>query len=292
VDLAGCAVTEPPLEAVAATLREVLNAHAIEPYDERRLAGNLRYVILRANARGQVLITLVTASDAFPAGAAVAASLKTQVHGVIGVIHNVNPTRGNAIYGSTERTLIGVPSIEDEIGGVRLRISSRAFFQANRHVARQAYAAIKSAVALTGRERIVDAYAGVGGIALTLAPESRSVIGIEEHASAVADALASANLNGVANACFIVGDVAQELAGLDGADIVVLNPPRKGCARTVLERAVALRPRTIAYLSCAPETLLRDLTALAGLGYRANQITPFDMLPHTPHLEALAILSR
>lgn len=292
VDLAGCAVTEPPLADVAATLREILVAHAVEPYDERRLIGSLRYVVLRVNARGNVLITLVTLTDAFPAGAAIAATLKPLCPNVSGVIQNVNPTRGNAIYGPTERTLGGAPAIEDDIGGVRLRISSRAFFQANRHVAQKAYAALANAVALTGSERVVDAYAGVGGIALTLAPQARSVLGIEEHASAVADALASTSLNGVTNARFVVGDVAQELGTLDSADIVVLNPPRKGCSPVVLQRTTALCPRAIAYLSCAPDTLLRDLNVLVGLGYRASEIAPFDMLPHTPHLEALAILTR
>lgn len=292
VDLAGCAVAEPPLDAVAATLRDVLAAHNVAPYDEVRLRGTLRYASLRVNVDGAVLVTLVTASEEFPAGEAVVAALRAAHPAIVGVVQNLNPTRGNAIFGPQDRTLAGTPTFEDRIGDVRLRVSSRAFLQANRQVAAAAYARLAEGVALTGRERVIDAYAGVGGIALTLAPHAATVVGIEEHPAAVDDATASALLNGVTNAHFVAGDAAEQLARESAADVVVLNPPRKGCARAVLDSIAALAPRTIAYLSCAPETLLRDLTILHGLGYRTRAITPFDMLPHTPHLEALAILDR
>jgi 23S rRNA (uracil1939-C5)-methyltransferase len=291
VDLAGCAITEPAIEHAATAVREVLQSHGTEPYDEKRLTGLLRYVVLRANATGQVLVTLVTSGDAFPSGDLVAQSLVAHAPHIIGVVQNVNPSRGNEIFGSFERTLHGEPTIEDRIGDVRLRISSRAFFQANRDVARAAYQAIAGATIPGPTDRVVDAYAGVGGIALTLAPQVEAVIGIEEHDGAVRDAEASAVLNLANNARFVAGDVVEHLGEIGQADIVVLNPPRKGCAREVLQQVVALGPRVIAYLSCAPDTLLRDLAILATLNYRTSEIRPFDMLPHTSHLEALAILS-
>jgi 23S rRNA (uracil1939-C5)-methyltransferase len=292
VDLAGCAIAQAPLDDVAADLRDILAAHRVVPYDERQLLGTLRYVILRASATGAVLVTLVTATETFPSGLAVAAALRARRPEVGGVVHNINPTRGNAIFGPRESTLAGARTLEDRIGGVRLSVSSQAFLQANRAVATLAYAAITAAVAPGADDVVVDAYAGVGGIALTLAPHVKRVVGIEEHAAAVDDAVTSAALNGVTNATFVVGDVAERLASVGAATVVVLNPPRKGCARPVLERTAALAPRVIAYLSCAPETLLRDLAVLHALGYRTRSVTPFDMLPHTPHLEALAILDR
>ncbi|HVV50664.1 MAG TPA: methyltransferase domain-containing protein, partial [Polyangia bacterium] len=167
-----------------------------------------------------------------------------------------------------------------------------AFFQANRGVAALAYAAIARALALRPGERLVDAYSGVGGIALALAPEAGEVVGIETHAGAVASAAAAAARNGITNARFLAGDAAAALAVLDRADAVVLNPPRKGCAPAVLDEIVRLAPRAVAYLSCDPDTLARDLAALAARGYRLDAVTPFDMLPHTPHAEALALLSR
>ena len=165
-----------------------------------------------------------------------------------------------------------------------------AFFQTNRESAALAYAAIADALAIQPTERVVDAYCGVGGIALTLARNAAEVIGIESHAGAVAGATASAALNGVANARFVASDAAQALGQIDRADVVVLNPPRKGCAPELLAEIARLAPRAIAYLSCDPETLARDLALLATRGYRTRAVTPFDMLPHTPHIEALAVL--
>jgi len=291
VDLGGCAVVEPPLDDVASALRDLLEEQRIEPYDEAGLHGLLRYAILRATANGAVLVTLVTAREAFPEGAALAAALRAARPEVAGVVQNVNPTRGNALYGPRDLLLGGAATVDDRIGNVQLRVSPQAFLQANRHIAAAAYDAILHAVAPGPGERVVDAYAGVGGIALTLAPHAGDVIGIEEHPAAVEDATASARLNGVTNARFVAGDVAVGLAECDRAAIVVLNPPRKGCAPGVLAATAALRPRAIAYLSCAPDTLVRDLTALAQLGYATRALTPFDMLPHTPHVEALAILT-
>jgi len=292
IDLAGCAIAERPLDEVATALRDVLVAHDVVPYDERSLTGTLRHVVLRASAAREVLVTLVTAAEAFAPGAAIAAALRAQRPDVLGVVHNINPTRGNAILGSAERALAGAQSLEDQIGGVRLSVSSQAFLQANRAVAALAYRAIADSAAPAPTDVVVDAYAGVGGIALTLAPRVARVIGIEEHAAAVDDAVASAALNGAMNTAFVVGDVADRLAGVGRANVVVLNPPRKGCARAVLAQAAALAPRVIAYLSCSPDSLLRDLEILHALGYHTRDITPFDMLPHTPHLEALAILDR
>ncbi|HEX9101804.1 MAG TPA: methyltransferase, partial [Polyangia bacterium] len=179
----------------------------------------------------------------------------------------------------------------DRVGPVQLRLSSTAFFQVNREVAARIYADVAAAAALSGRERVVDAYAGIGGIALTLAREAAEVVGIEEHARAVADAQASAQLNHAVRVRFVVGDVEAELARLGAADVVVLNPPRRGCAPAVLRAAAALEPRLIAYVSCAPDTLARDLALLAKEGLVTRSVVPYDMLPQTPHVESLAVIT-
>ena len=291
VDLAGgCRIAEAPLDEIAAMLREILAGAAVVPYDERTLGGDLRHAVLRVNHRGAVLVTLVTARRAWGAGAGVAAALRASRPEVSGVVQNVNPSRGNAIYGPDDVTLSGEPTLDETIGGVRLRLSARAFLQANRDVAALAYRAIAGAARLTGTETVVDAYAGAGAIALTLAPRALSVVGIEEHAAAVDDATASAAQNGAANARFVAGDVAARLRELERADVVVLNPPRKGCGAAVLDGVARLAPRTIAYLSCDPATLARDLDGLATRGYHTTSLTPFDMLPHTPHIEVLAVV--
>jgi 23S rRNA (uracil1939-C5)-methyltransferase len=299
VDLAGCRIAEPPLDETATALREIFDAAGVEPYDERTATGDLRYVVLRANAHGQVLAVWVVARP-LQGGDALARAFCAARPEVLGVVEHQNRASGNAIFAvanaGDERILAGTDLFEDriDIGGraLRLRLSPSAFLQANREVAALAYAAIAQGLAARPGERVVDAYSGIGAIALSLARDAGEVIGIESHAGAVADATASAALNGIANARFIAGDAAEALATIDRADVVVVNPPRKGCATAVLTEVARLAPRAIAYLSCDPETLARDLGWFAARGYPARTITPFDMLPHTPHVEALALLAR
>jgi len=291
VDLSGCQVAEAPLDDVASALRDLLASHAVRGYDERTAEGLLRYAILRVNHLGQVLITLVTADDVFPAGEPVARALQSGRPEVVGVVQNINRSRGNALYGDVERVLAGDGWLLDQVGSVQLRLSSTAFFQVNRDVAARIYADVAEAAALTGTERVVDAYAGVGGIALTLARGAAEVVGIEEHPRAVADAQASAQLNHAVRVRFVVGEVEGELGKLGAADVVVLNPPRRGCVHAVLRAAAALKPRLIAYVSCAPDTLARDLGLLEKEGFVTRSVVPYDMLPQTPHVESLAILT-
>jgi 23S rRNA (uracil1939-C5)-methyltransferase len=277
----------------------MLDEAEVRPYDERTMTGNLRYVVLRSNHAGQVLAVWIAARPLVD-GPALARRFRALRPEVVGVVEHLNQTRGNVLFaesgGENERVLDGAGTLEDQIDvgahSVRVTLSPGAFFQANRGVAALAYAAIARGLSLRRTDRVVDAYCGVGGIALALAPDAGEVIGVEFHAGAVASATASAARNGMANARFLAGDAAAVLATFDRADLVVLNPPRKGCVPAVLDEVVRLAPRAIAYLSCDPDTLARDLALLAVRGYRCDAVTPFDMLPHTPHVEALAVLSR
>jgi 23S rRNA (uracil1939-C5)-methyltransferase len=291
VDLAGCQIGEAPLDGAAGALATVLDRHPIAPYDERAGAGLLRYVVLRANHLGEVLGVLVTAAAEVPGLDEVVADWRAARPEVIGVVQNVNPSRGNVIFGSETRVLAGAGELEEKIGPVHLRLSPTAFLQANREVAARLYADLTAQSALTGTERVIDCYAGAGAVALTLAPRAAEVVAIEEHAAAVADGVVSAQRNHAPRTRFVAGDAALRLAELDAADVIVVNPPRGGCARPVLEAVGRLAPRTLLYVSCAADTLARDLTLLDGLGFRPVSLTPYDMLPHTPHVEILAHLS-
>jgi 23S rRNA (uracil1939-C5)-methyltransferase len=298
VDLAGCRIAEPPLDETAAALRAIFEQAGVRPYDEHKLTGDLRHVVLRANHAGRVLAVWVVARP-LPNGTDLARSFRAARPKVIGVVEHENRTRGNAIFAEADptgqRVLDGAGQLEEEISvdgrTVRLTLSPGAFFQANRGVAGLAYGALERGLAITDSDRVVDAYCGVGGIALTLARRAREVVGIESHAGAVADATAAAARNEIRNARFLAGDAAATLSTLDRADVVVLNPPRKGCASAVLSEVARLAPRAIAYLSCDPDTLARDLSVLASHGHRPTAVTPFDMLPHTPHVETLALLT-
>ena len=296
VDMSACPIGEPALAEVAAALLTLLAKHAVAPFDEIRRTGLLRYLVLRANAEGKVLVALVTGRESWPQAETLARELAAVCPAVLGVVHNINSTGGNALFGEKEHLLFGSASIEDTIGPARVRLGPRSFSQANRLVAGRAYHDIVAAAARLGTiDRVVDAYAGAGGIALALAPLAHEVVAIEENPAACATAQASFAERGPgdpgARIRFVTGDVAEHLARVDKADLVVLNPPRKGCAPATITAVAQLHPRLVAYLSCNPASLARDLAALARLGLPTVGITPYDMLAQTPHVEALALVA-
>jgi 23S rRNA (uracil1939-C5)-methyltransferase len=179
---------------------------------------------------------------------------------------------------------------------VEVLISPRSFLQVNNEAAALLYNAVLERADLTGKQTVLDLYCGIGGIALTLAPHAKRVVGIEMNTEAVADARRNARLNNRRNCRFEAGDVRELLADSiedeQRFDLVVLNPPRKGCDREVLQQVAELAPQRIVYVSCSPQTLARDLDILAGLGYACRELQPVDMFPQTPHVENVALLER
>jgi 23S rRNA (uracil1939-C5)-methyltransferase len=298
VDLAGCRVVEPALDKVAAALFAVLLDKAVEPFDEIRRTSVLRYVVMRATGVGRVMVTLVSARPDWRQAQEVADALVAACPAVVSVVLNVNASAGNAIFGDEERLLWGQSTVEDCIGDVSVRLSSRSFFQANRLVASLIYRDL-AAAAPARVVRAVDVYSGAAPIALSLAPMAEEVVAIEENCAATQAAAAfiaelaarGESLCGAAGRVrTVTGDAAQCLARVDSADLVVLNPPRKGCAPPVLAAISRLRPKDLAYLSCDLQTLARDLAVLATAGWQIVRVTPYDMLPHTPHVETLVLL--
>jgi len=289
VDLAGCQVVEPILDEARGVLLAILVERSVEPFDEIRRTGVLRYAILRATAAGQVMATLVVARKEWLDAVAIAAALRDRCPAVVSVVLNANGGVGNALFGEEEMSVSGLFAVEDTVGDVQVRLSSRSFFQTNRAVAGAIYRAIAESVP-DGMACAVDAYAGAGGIALSLAPKAREVIAIEENVAATAvaaDFLAERSHGRVRT---MTGDAGACLEQIASADAVVVNPPRKGCDKRVLTALARLRPQTLPYLSCNPHTLARDLAMLVSAGAEVVRISPFDMMPHTPHVETLALV--
>jgi 23S rRNA (uracil1939-C5)-methyltransferase len=286
VDLGGCSVVEPVLDQARQALLDVLSEFSVEPYHEVQRIGVLRYVLLRANGAGKVLATLVVARPDWRQANAVAESFLAKAPSVIRVVLNVNTGSGNTLLGESERTLVGASTFEDQIGEARVRLGSRSFFQANRAVGGRIY---RDLVAQLPNDlgRAVDAYAGAGGIAVSLLARSREVIAIESNAAATQ--AASEQLP--PGLRMITGDAAQGLATLDVADVVVVNPPRKGCSGEVVAQIRRLSPRFVGYVSCDPASLARDLGLLAA-DFTVASVIPYDMMPHTPHVETLVVLRR
>ena len=288
IDQAGCHVIEPVLEEARAAILPLLAE--VPAFDEVTRVGILHHVVLRSNRHGRVLVALVIGKPEWPGAEALAAAIGQACPSVSGVVLNVNLSQGNAILGDQDRLLFGQATLDDDIGKVRVRLSARSFFQANRDVATALYAGVRAAVAaIAPVDRIVDVYSGAGGIAQSLDGLYREAIAIEENPATTSAAETFLREQGI-TLPFVTGDAAEGLATMDRADVVVLNPPRKGCDRAVMDRVLALRPRRVVYVSCDPGTLARDLAVLVEGGGRILGARPFDMMPHTPHVETLAIV--
>lgn len=292
VDLTTCTLVEPPLQAATIALREALAASPIAIYDEPTKSGELRYVLLRANRHGELLATLVTRSAVVKHLDDLIKQLVDRLAGLVGVVQSLNASDGNALYGAEHRLRWGADRFVESIAGLGLEVSYRAFFQINRGIAERMWQRGRALAAerSLGSARVVDVYCGVGGFGLALGGEG-PLVGIEVVEPAVEAARANAARAGRA-ARFVAGDAAPLLGTLDRADLVLLNPPRRGCDPEVLAAVARLRPTHVFYMSCEPKTLVRDLARLAPLGYHATTIEPFDMMPHTPHYEVLAVLDR
>jgi 23S rRNA (uracil1939-C5)-methyltransferase len=290
VDMAGCRVVEPPLDEIACSLARLATAHGVPPFDERTRRGQLRYAALRRNHEGKVLVVLVTRSPETPWARPLARALAAEQSEVTGVVQNVNDATGGSLYGVTDLPLVGTPALDEQIGPVRLRLSARAFLQINRAQAAALYEAAAEEAALGGGETVVDVYAGAGGLGLRLAPAASEVTLVESDPSACEDARRSAQAAGAGHVRVVGGDAARALAGLAEADLVVLDPPRKGCDPAALGEVARLAPARILYVSCGLPSLARDLERLRQLGYRARRVRPFDFFPHTPHVETLTVL--
>lgn len=297
IDIGDCPLHHPLINRVVAAVKEGIRKGKVPVYSPRSGTGLLRYLVVRVSeTENRAMTVFVTAERNFNEIHHLAKYLQGAIPEVAVVAQNVNSSSGNVIFGEKDYFVTKQHALSDAIGAARFVISPRSFFQVNSGSARLIYEQVREWGALTGRETVIDLYCGVGGISLFLAPHAKEVIGIEVVESAVADAEKNARLNGIRNCRFEAGDAADLLEELreDGVrpDLVVLNPPRKGCDAEVLRDAAALAPAKIIYVSCSPQSLARDLDILARLGYRTREVQPVDMFPQTPHVEDVALLVR
>lgn len=246
--------------------------------------GQIRYVLIKtAVNRGEVLVVLITTGLDREWLNRFAHNLPVR-----GVVENVNRRKDNVILGDHFNLIAGDPYIEEEVCGKRFRISAHSFFQVNTEQAAKLYEKIIELAELNSEKVLVDAFCGVGSFALIAADHVKRVHGIECVKLAVEDAKANAKLNGIENASFRYGFAEEELAKIEPADVIFLNPPRKGCDAALLEK---LEAETVIYMSCNPATLARDLEILSPR-YRVQEVIPYDMFPQTTHVETVAKLTR
>ena len=280
----------------AKTVLDWMRQNAIAPYDERTRRGVLRHLMVRTNKQGQVMVVPVTAGEQLPAKQQLIDSLKNALPGLISIVQNINSKPGQQILGYKCRVLYGQERLEDELMGLKFRLSALSFYQINRRQTERLYGQALEFAALTGKETVADAYCGAGTISLCMAKSAKRVIGVEIVPEAIADAKENAARNGVHNAEFIVGaceDVLPKLVseGLK-PDVVMLDPPRKGCEEAVLTAAAQTHPQRIVYVSCNPATLARDAKRLAAMGYSMKKLRVCDMFSWTGEAECVALFEK
>ena len=297
VPVENCLIEDETADRVIAAVRELLPKLKLSVYDERRGGGWLRHVLVRRGfATGQLMVVLVAVSPVFRNQKAFLAELLGRFPEIRTVVLNVNDRFGPVVLGPKSKALYGDGYIEDELCSLRFRVSPSAFYQINSAQCEKLYAAAIDFAGLTGTETVLDAYCGVGTIGLCAAAKAKQVVGVELNREAVRDAIANARLNGIKNAFFAAGDAGAYMDNMlrEGGrpDVVLMDPPRAGSDRRFLEALIRCAPKRVVYVSCAPDTLRRDLEILSRGGYRAEAIRPVDMFPYTEHVESVVLMSR
>ena len=289
----GKEVNEEILEKILAWM----NAFHVEPYNEATGKGLMRHSLIRCGFRtGEIMVCLVINGRKIPGEEALVDSLKI-IPGMTSISLNVNKEKTNVILGREVINLWGRPYIEDYIGEVKYQISPLSFFQVNPVQTERLYGKALEYAGLTGEETVWDLYCGIGTISLFLARKARKVYGVEIIPDAIEDARRNASLNGFTNTEFYVGkaeEVLPEKYEKEGvrADVIVVDPPRKGCDENLLSTMVKMQPERIVYVSCDSATLARDLRYLCDNGYELKRVCPADMFPQTVHVEAIVLLQR
>ena len=262
-----------------------------QPYDEITGRGLVRHIMTRSTRSGGLMVVLVVTSKNIPAKDALTAALRAAVPGLESLCLSVNSRRTNVILGMEIHTLWGKPVMEDTLGGLTFSVSPLSFFQVNPEQTEKLYQLALDYAQLTGSETVVDAYCGAGTISLLLAKKAKKVIGVEIVPEAIENAKENAARNGVENAEFIVGASEEVLPQLVAQglrpDVVVVDPPRKGCEEAVLRAILEVRPRRVVYVSCGAPTLARDAKILTEGGYRAAAVQCVDMFCWTGAVETV-----
>lgn len=293
VNLNQCPVQDNRLDPLLAEVKQDIEDRKWKIYDERLHKGHLKHLSLRVGQRtGQVLLTLISRSVKLKGIHEQAEQWMERYPDLVGVLVNLNWKRTNTIFGPDTFSITGEAHLEETFAGLTYQIQPSTFFQVNTTQAEKLLEHIQSELHLTGEEVLLDAYCGVGTFTLPLARQVKRCIGLESFTESVTQAETNAALNGIENVAFKIGDVAALLPQIEETpDIVLLDPPRKGCEPEFIDALIAMKPERIVYVSCNPATLARDLKILCETGgYTVRRIQPADFFPQTSHVECAAFL--
>lgn len=295
IDCADCALQPAQFADVMRMTRAFLDATDNDIYDEATGKGRLRHLYIRyGEVTDELMVCYVVNGNGLKQEDLLVKMLREGLPNLKTVIINSNREKTNVILGRKNRVIYGSGTISDVLCGLTFRISPFSFWQVNRAQAERLYEQARAYAALTGEETLLDLYCGTGTIGLTMAKDCKTLIGVEIVADAARDAEQNAAVNTICNARFMCADAPQAAAQLEQEgirpDVVVLDPPRKGCGEALVKTIAKMAPKRVVYVSCDPATLARDLRFFADAGYQTQEITPVDMFPRTAHVESVALV--
>ena len=299
IDTSHCYIQAKENEQLLQLVREFMEENHIEPYNEETHTGLVRHVLTRVGfTTGEIMVCLIINGEKLPKSDKLVDKLK-DIKGMTSICLNVNKEKTNVILGNKVTLLWGQGYITDYIGDIKYQISPLSFYQVNPVQTKKLYETALEYAGLTGNEVVWDLYCGIGTISLFLAQKAKEVYGVEIVPQAIEDAKRNAEINGIKNAEFFVGaaeDVLpqkyKESNGSMRAQVIVVDPPRKGCDEKLLETLIKMEPERIVYVSCDPATLARDLKYLEENGYKTTRVRACDMFGHSVHVETVCLLSR
>ncbi|MDM0605675.1 23S rRNA (uracil(1939)-C(5))-methyltransferase RlmD [Clostridium perfringens] len=298
IDMESCLIQDEIGDKVVKLTREWIEKFNIRPYNvdgEYDEKGIVRHIMIRRGfTTNEVMVVLVTNGEKLPHKEEFVDLMVKNIPGIKSVIQNINSKKTNVILGLESKTLWGEDTISDYIGGFRFNISPLSFFQVNPIQTEVLYGKALEYANLTGNEEVFDAYCGTGTITLFLSQKAKKVYGVEIIPQAIDNAWINAKENKVENVEFFVGESEVVIPDLINkgvkADVVVVDPPRKGCDKKLLDAITNIDAKKIVYVSCDPSTLGRDLAILEENGYKTLEVQPVDMFPNTSHVENVAKL--
>ena len=297
VNIDECMIEDEISQSIIRTIRSLIRSFKIRTYDEDTGYGLLRHVLVRRGfATGQVMVVLVLSSPILPSKNNFVKALRKEHPEITTVVLNVNDKKTSMVLGERDIVLYGKGYIEDTLCGCTFRISPQSFYQINPVQTERLYQTAIDYAELTGKERVIDAYCGIGTIGMVASQKAREVIGVELNRNAVKDARINAKLNQIKNITFYEGDAGKFMVSMaeegEKADVVFMDPPRSGSDEAFLSSVIKLAPKRIVYVSCGPDTLARDLKYLTGHGYKVKKIQPVDMFGFTEHCEMVVSVEK
>lgn len=283
------ALSNKIIKAVLAAMKE----NKIEPYNEDMQTGVVRHVLIR-RAKKETMLVLITRVNSFPGRNNFVQAIKKKCPEITTIVQNINPRHTNVILGEKENILYGKGFIIDDLCGINFKISPKSFYQINKEQCEKLYTKAIDLANLTGNEVILDAYCGIGTIGMIASKKAKQVYGVEIVNDAIKDAIMNAKNNNITNCRFYCADAQDFMRKYqdEPMDCVFIDPPRKGCSEQFLQSLVKFKPKKIVYISCNPETQVRDVKFLLSKGYEFNDVYPFDMFPQTFHVETIVLLEK